>query len=146
VLNVEQSQAQYRITWSASLPTVNANGSYQKAHANGVTADQWSASLGSTAYEVDLFGRVRSLNRQALEQYFATSRASAAPKCHWSPKWPRNISTLRQTEEQITLAKQTLQTVQDSYALNKATFDAGATSELDLRTAEGQVQTAKSTS
>ena len=45
VLNVEQSQAQYRITWSASLPTVNASGNYQKAHANGATADLWSASV-----------------------------------------------------------------------------------------------------
>jgi multidrug efflux system outer membrane protein len=33
--------------------------------------------------------------------------------------------------------------VRESYDLNKATFDAGASSELDLRTAEGQVQTAK---
>jgi multidrug efflux system outer membrane protein len=143
VLNVEQSQAQYRITWSASLPTVNANGSYQKAHANGVTADQWSASLGSTAYEVDLFGRVRSLNRQALEQYFATVEGKRSAQVSLVAEVATEYFTLRQTEEQIALAKQTLQTVQDSYALNKATFDAGASSELDLRTAEGQVQTAK---
>jgi multidrug efflux system outer membrane protein len=143
VLNVEQSQAQYRITWSASLPTVNANGSYQKAHANGATADQWSASLGSTAYEVDLFGRVRSLNRQALEQYFATVEGKRSAQVSLVAEVATEYFTLRQTEEQIALAKQTLQTVQDSYALNKATFDAGASSELDLRTAEGQVQTAK---
>jgi multidrug efflux system outer membrane protein len=143
VLNVEQSQAQYRITWSASLPTVNANGSYQKAHANGVTADQWSASLGSTAYEVDLFGRVRSLNRQALEQYFATVEGKRSAQVSLVAEVATEYFSLRQTEEQIALAKQTLQTVQDSYALNQATFDAGASSELDLRTAEGQVQTAK---
>ena len=143
VLNVEQSQAQYRITWSASLPTVNANGSYRKAHANGATADQWSASLGSTAYEVDLFGRVRSLNRQALEQYFATVEGKRSAQVSLVAEVATEYFTLRQTEEQIALAKQTLETVQDSYALNKATFDAGASSELDLRTAEGQVQTAK---
>jgi multidrug efflux system outer membrane protein len=143
VLNVEQSQAQYRITWSASLPTVNANGSYQKAHANGATADQWSASLGSTAYEVDLFGRVRSLNRQALEKYFATVEGQRSAQVSLVAEVATEYFTLRQTEEQIALAKQTLQTVQDSYALNQATFDAGASSELDLRTAEGQVQTAK---
>ena len=143
VLNVEQSQAQYRITWSASLPTVNASGSYQKAHANGVTADQWSASLGSTAYEVDLFGRVRSLNRQALEQYFATVEGKRNAQVSLVAEVATEYFTLRQTEEQIALAKQTLQTVQDSYTLNQATFDAGASSELDLRTAEGQVQTAK---
>ncbi len=143
VLKVEQSRAQYRITWSASLPTVNASGSYQKSHANGATSDQWSASLGSTAYEVDLFGRVRSLNRQALEQYFATVEGKRSAQVSLVAEVATEYFTLRQTEEQIALAKQTLQTVQDSYALNKATFDAGASSELDLRTAEGQAQTAK---
>jgi multidrug efflux system outer membrane protein len=122
---------------------VNASGSYQKSHANGATADQWGASLGSTAYEVDLFGRVRSLNRQALEQYFATVEGKRSAQVSLVAEVATEYFTLRQTEEQIALAKQTLQTVQDSYALNKATFDAGASSELDLRTAEGQVQTAK---
>jgi outer membrane protein, multidrug efflux system len=143
VLNVEQSRAQYRITRSASFPAVDASGSYQKSHAAGVTSDQWNASLGSTAYEVDLFGRVRSLNRQALEQYFATVEGKRSAQVSLVAEVATVYFTLRQTEEQIALAKQTLQTVQDSYALNKATFDAGASSELDLRTAEGQVQTAK---
>jgi multidrug efflux system outer membrane protein len=51
--------------------------------------------------------------------------------------------TLRQAQEQLQLARQTLAAVQGSYDLNKATFDAGASNELDLRTAEGQVQTAR---
>lgn len=122
---------------------MNAGGGYQKAHANGETADLWSASLGSTAYEVDLFGRVRSLNRRALEQYFATVEGRRGAQVSLVAEVAAVYFTLRQAEEQIALAKQTLQTVRDSYALNKATFDAGATGELDLRTAEGQVQTAK---
>ena len=92
ILNVEQSRAQYRITRSASFPTVDGSGSYTRssmprAPRSGVTSgqgtastgtglsQQWSASLGTTAYEVDLFGRVRSLNRQALEKYLATDEA-----------------------------------------------------------------------
>jgi multidrug efflux system outer membrane protein len=122
---------------------VNAGGSYQQSHANGVTSDQWSASLGATAYEVDLFGRVRSLNRQALEKYFATVEGKRSAQVSLVAELATEYFTLRQAEEQIALAKQTLATVQDSYALNQATFEAGASSELDLRTAEGQVQTAK---
>jgi len=143
LLNVEQSRAQYRITRSASFPTVNASGSYQKSYANGATSDQWNASLGSTAYEVDLFGRVRSLNRQALEKYFATVEGKRGAQVALVAEVATEYFTLRQTEEQIALTKQTLQSVQDSSALNQAAFDAGASSELDLRTAEGQVQTAK---
>ncbi len=72
-MNVEQSRAQYHVTRSALFPEADGNASYTRAYASGRTADAWSASLGSTAYEVDLWGRVRSLNKQALENYFATA-------------------------------------------------------------------------
>jgi multidrug efflux system outer membrane protein len=143
ILNVEQSRAQYRITRSASFPTVDGSGSYTRQRASGVTSDQWSASLGTTAYELDLFGRVRSLNKQALEKYLATAEARRSAQISLVAAVASEYFTLRETEEQLQLAQQTLQAVQESYALNKATFDAGASNELDLRTAEGQVQTAK---
>ena len=143
VLNVEQSRAQYRITRSASFPTVNGGASYARSYMSGTTADQWSASLGSTAYEVDLWGRVRSLNKQALEKYFATAEAQRSAQIALVAQVANVYFELRQAEEQIELAKATLAAVQESYNLNKATFDAGASNELDLRTAEGQVQTAK---
>ena len=143
ILNVEQSRAQYRITRSASFPTVDGSGSYTRQRASGVTSDQWSASLGTTAYEVDLFGRVRSLNRQALEKYLATAEARRSAQISLVAEVANQYFTLRQAEEQLQLARQTLASVQGSYGLNEATFDAGASNELDLRTAEGQVQTAK---
>ena len=143
MLNVEQSQAQYRITRSASFPKVDAGGSFTRSYAAGVTANQWSASLGTTAYEVDLFGRVRSLNKQALEQYFATAEAQRSAQITLVAEVADEYFALREAEEQLRLAQQTLAAVQESYDLNQATFNAGASSELDLRTAEGQVETAK---
>jgi outer membrane protein, multidrug efflux system len=143
MLNVEQSRAQYRVTRSSSLPSVNGSGSFTRSHAADVTSDQWSASLGTTAYELDLFGRVRSLNKQALEKYFATEEAQRSAQITLVAEVASQYFTLRQAEEQLQLARQTLTTVQGSYDLNKATFDAGASNELDLRTAEGQVQTAR---
>jgi len=143
MLNVEQNQAQYRIARSASFPTVDGSGSFTRSYAAGLAANQWSASLGTTAYEVDLFGRVRSLNRQALENYFATAEAQRSAQITLVAEVADEYFTLREVEEQLRLARQTLTAVQESYDLNKATFDAGASSELDLRTAEGQVETAK---
>lgn len=142
-LNVEQSRAQYRITRSASFPTVDAGGSFTRAYASGVTANNWSASIGTTVYEVDFFGRVRSLNRQALEKFFATGEARRSAQISLVSEVASQYFTLRQAQTQLELAQQTLAAVQESYALNKATFDAGASSEVDLRTAEAQVQTAK---
>jgi multidrug efflux system outer membrane protein len=143
ILNVEQSRAQYRITRSASLPTVNGGGSFTRAYANGQTANNWTASIGMAAYEVDLWGRVRSLNGQALEKYFSTAEAKRSAQISLVASVATEYFTLRQLEEQLRLAQQTLGAVQESYALNKATFDAGGSSQLDLLTAEGQVQTAK---
>ena len=143
VLNVEQSRAQYRITSSASYPTVNASAGYTHSYANRISSDQWSANLGSTAYELDLFGHVRSLNRQALETYFATAEAKRSAQITLVSEVATEYFTLRQAEEQLQLARKTLKSVQESYDVNKATFEAGASTELDVRTAEGQVQNAK---
>lgn len=143
ILNVEESHAEYRITRSASFPTVDGSGSYTRSHAAGMTSDQWSASLGTTAYEVDLFGRVRSLNKQALEKYFATDEARRSEQISLVAAVATEYFTLRETEQLLELSRQTLQAVQESYDLNEAMFNAGASSALDLREAEGQVQTAK---
>ena len=158
VLNVEQSRAQYRITRSASFPTVDGSGSYTRsqsslggfpqagggpAGASTFTSSLWSASLGTTSYELDLFGHVRSLNRQALEKYFATAEAKRDAQITLVSEVATEYFTLRQAGEQLQLAQQTLKAVQESYDINKATFDAGASSQLDVSTADGQLQTAK---
>lgn len=142
-LNVENSQAQYRITRAASAPQVAGGANFTRGHAAGLDSNRWSASLGTTAYEVDFFGRVRSLNRQALERYLATAEAQRSARIALVAAVADEYFTLRLADEQLRLAQQTLATVEESCGLNRATFNAGATNELDLRTAEGQVQTAK---
>jgi len=142
-LNVEQSQAQYRISRSAEVPGVDGGGSYNRAHASGMTSDQWNANVGTTAYEVDFFGRVRSLNHQALEKYFATAEAQRSARISLVAQVADEYFTLRLAEAQLLLARQTLEAVKGSSTLNQASFDAGESNELDLRTAEGQVKTAE---
>ena len=142
-LNVEQSQAQYRISRSAAVPGVDGGGSYNRAHAAGMTSGRWNANVGTTAYEVDFFGRVRSLNRQALEKYFATAEAQRSARISLVAQVADEYFSLRLAEAQLLLARQTLEAVKGSRSLNQATFDAGESNELDLRTAEGQVQTAE---
>ena len=41
-------------------------------------SSQYGVTLGTTAWELDLFGRLRSLRDQALEQYLATEQARSA--------------------------------------------------------------------
>jgi len=108
-----------------------------------MTFSQYSASLGATAYELDLFGRVRSLNKQALENLFC-HRGSPQERAHHAGGGSGpSISLRAPTGRTARLTRQTLAAVQSSYDLNKHSFDAGTASQLDLQTSASQVQTAR---
>ncbi len=151
VLNVEQTRAQYRIQRAALIPTVNANASGTRQHtafgyngnSGGATFSQYSVELGVSSYEVDLFGRVRSLKRAALENYFASEEARKSAQIALVAEVASQYLNERELDEQLKMTQQTLDAVQNSYNLIKASYDAGASSELDLRSAESQVETAK---
>jgi multidrug efflux system outer membrane protein len=166
VLNVQQTQAQYRITRSAIFPSVQGSASGTRSESSFSTAslipggttgfgaggsssslsytqNSFSASVGVTAYELDLFGHVRSQTAQALEQYFENEEAQRAAQVSLVGQIATQYLTLRETEELLQLSQNTLTAVKASYDLNKATFDAGASNELDLRQSEGQVETAQ---
>ena len=142
-LNVEQSRAQYRITRADFYPDVNVSGGATRQRAGGLTSTQWSANVGVSAYELDLFGRLRSLNQQALETYLATDEARRGTQISLVAEVATQYFTLREAQEQLRLARQTLAAVEESYRTNRASFDAGESNELNVRIAEGQVQTAK---
>jgi multidrug efflux system outer membrane protein len=143
VLNVEQSRAQYRITRSSSYPTLEASGSYSRQRTGDLTTELTSVGIGVSAYELDIFGRVRSLNQQALEQYLATEQAQRSAQIALVAEVATQYFSLREAHEQVALARRTLATVQESYDLNKILFDSGSIRELDFRIAEGQLQTAR---
>lgn len=143
MLNVERSRAQYGIARAEKYPAINADGGFRRQGAQGTTTNLWSASIGSNSYELDLFGRVHSLNVQALEQYFAAEEGRRSAQIALVAQVAAQYCTLRQAQEQLELARQTLAAVEESYKLNQITREAGSTSELDLRTSEAQVQTAR---
>ncbi|HEX3889606.1 MAG TPA: efflux transporter outer membrane subunit [Verrucomicrobiae bacterium] len=151
VLNVEQTRAQYRIQRAALIPTVSAtaNGSRQRVaygvngSGGGATFSQYSVELGIASYEVDLFGRVRSLKTAALENYFASEENRKGAQIALVAEVANQYLAERELDEQLKMTQQTLGAVQNSYNLIKASYDVGASSELDLRSAESQVETAK---
>ncbi len=142
-LRVEQSRSQYRISRSRLFPRQEAGAAFESLRSGGDTRELWSASLGSTAYEVDLFGRVRSLNRQALEKFLATDEARKAALISLIAEVAAADLDLRRATRQVSLANETLGLVGESRALNQAAFEAGASNELDLRSADAQVESTR---
>ncbi|HEY3931373.1 MAG TPA: AdeC/AdeK/OprM family multidrug efflux complex outer membrane factor [Verrucomicrobiae bacterium] len=151
VLNVEQSRAQYRIERAALLPEIDTTGSELRQRlphdlsgtGHAVTEGQYSVNLGTTSYELDLFGRIRSLKNAALENYFATAEARRSAQIALVAEVANQYLTERELDEQLKMTRQTLDAVQNSYDLIKASYNVGVGSELDLRSAEAQVETAK---
>jgi multidrug efflux system outer membrane protein len=150
-LNVELTRAQYRIQRADLLPAVSAtaSGTRQRipadlnASGRAVTASSWSVGGAVTAFELDLFGRVRSLSNAALEQYFQTEEARRSAHLSLVAAVATQYLALRALDDQIALAKSTLEALEASFALTRRTYEAGRTNELDLRTAESQVETAR---
>jgi multidrug efflux system outer membrane protein len=108
-----------------------------------MTTSQYSATAGVTSFEVDLFGRVRSLTREALEQYFATEEARLSAQITLISEVATQYLNELGLAEQRQVARQTLTAVSASYDLTAMRYNAGTASELDLRTAQAEVQSAQ---
>ena len=107
------------------------------------TIHQYRADLGISAYELDLFGRVRSLSEQALEQYLATEQARRTVQLSLVAEVAANYLTLAADRERLALATETLANYQVSYDLTRSRFEAGVASALDLNQAKAAVEAAR---
>jgi outer membrane protein, multidrug efflux system len=151
VLNIERARAQYQIRRSDLLPKIDATAAGNKQRQAGgsfgsnppVTIEQYSISLGVSSYELDLFGRVRSLKDQALEQFFATEQARRSVQISLVSQVAAAYLTLAADRERLQLAHDTLASQQDSYKLTKSRFEAGVSSALDLYQAQTSVDAAR---
>lgn len=149
-LNAERFQALYRIERAPLLPNVNATGTanFQELPAaipssRFAPREQYAANINVTAWELDFFGRIRSLSDAALERYFSTLEARRS--VHLSLVGQVAIAHFQERAfaEQLVLARQTLELVREAHRLTRRAFEAGIASELDLRTAESQLETAR---
>lgn len=153
-LNVEKTQAQYQIRRAAQFPEVDAtaNGdSYRlptTATVGGftvpeaVTVRQYSVGL-SVGWELDLFGRIRSLKREALEQYLATQQARSAAQISLIAEVATTYLILASDKDNLRLARATFEAQNTSYDLIQRSREAGIASDLDLRQSQSQVEAAR---
>ena len=103
----------------------------------------YSVNAGFSAFELDLFGRVRNLSRAALEQYFATEEAQRSTRISLVAEIATAWLTLASDQEQLQLSRRTLQTFGETLRLTQAQFRIGVASELEARQAETNYQSAR---
>jgi multidrug efflux system outer membrane protein len=150
-LNVERARALYRIQRAELLPVVNAVGSGGRERVPGdlsytgksYTAEKYSVTLGITSWEIDFFGRIRSLQERALEEYFATEEGRRSAQILLVSEVANTYLTLAADREALQLAQSTLETQQAAYDLIRRRYEKGIATALDLSQAQTQVDAAR---
>ncbi|MBN2653690.1 MAG: efflux transporter outer membrane subunit [Nitrospirae bacterium] len=150
-LNIEKSRALYRVQRSELFPAVNATAgstmqrtpSDLSTTGNAFTTHQYSADLGFSSYELDLFGRIRSLNEEALQQFLATEQARASFQISLVAEVASRYLSIAANKERVKITQQTLKNQRSAYEIIKKRFEAGAASELDLLQAQTSVEAAR---
>jgi NodT family efflux transporter outer membrane factor (OMF) lipoprotein len=105
----------------------------------------YQAGLSVTAFELDLFGRVRNLSDAALAQYLATEEARKSAQISLISSVASVYLQLLADEELLAITQQTLGTRQESLRLTQLRFDNGVSSRFELQQARSLVETALAT-
>ena len=150
-LNVERARAMYGIQRAALLPAVNAVGSGFRQRIPGDLSSsgdpkivqQYDVNLGVATWEIDFFGRIRSLKDRALQEYLGSEQARRGAQILLVSAVASASLTLAADREVLALAETTLAAQQDTYRLIKRRHDLGLANELDLYRVQTQVDVAR---
>lgn len=145
ILNIEQARAAFQIQRAARFPQVNAGLTANRASTAGDAplTSVYQAGLSVSAFELDLFGRVRNLSDAALAQYLATEEARKTAQISLIATVANTYLALLADRELLDLTQQTLKTREESLRLSQLRFDNGVISKLDLQQAVSLVEQAR---
>jgi multidrug efflux system outer membrane protein len=150
-LNVERSRALYGIQRAELYPKVDATGTVTRqripANVEGfpepLTLQNYSVNLGVASWEIDFFGRIRSLKDEALANYLATDQARRSAQILLVSSVAGAYLSLAADRESLVLAETTLASQQGTYHMIQRRHDLGLTADLDVERAQTQVDGAR---
>jgi multidrug efflux system outer membrane protein len=167
VLNITAARAQYQIQRAQLFPKISANAVEQVekfpaavaplASGAGTTTGVGAAGasggsgifryfdvgLGFTSYELDLFGRIRSLNHAKLQQYLGYVETRRSTQISVIAEVADAYLTWLADQKLLRITQDTLNSQQQSLKLIRMTFEGGVGTALDLHQAETTVATAQ---
>ncbi len=146
VYNVEKARAQYNVSRADLLPSIAAQGSETASHVDNrvpsETTHTYSATAALASYELDFFGRVRNTNEQALQAYFQTEAAQRSAQMTVITDTAQTWLALGAAKSQLKLANDTFKSQTESAALIEKSYEAGASSLIDVQQIRQSVATA----
>lgn len=150
-LNVEAYRALYQIQRAELFPEIGVEGSGSRQRLPGDLSptnesginSQYGVTIGTNSWELDLFGRVRSLQGAALERYLATEQAQRAVQIALISDVASAWLTWNTDHALLELTRATLESYQESMAMIEASYAGGISSALDVRQARILVEQAR---
>ena len=151
VLDVAALRAQYQIQRADLYPNLSVDGSGSRQRLPGdlsgtgrsTLSDQYGVQVGVTAWELDLFGRVRSLKDASLENYLASEEAQRSTRLALVAQVAQSYLTLVSDRQNLAISHETVAAQEDSLALIQRRFESGLGTELDVRQAQIALQGAR---
>ena len=163
-LNIERARAQYQVQRADLFPTVAATlsetaskglsnvGNNGNVAAGTVAASNnnsgnvshvYRATVGFSAYELDLFGRIRNLNAQALQTFYSEEENRKTTQISLVAEISTAWLTLAADKKRLAIAQQTLKSQQNTYDINQKMFDLGVANALTLKQLQTSVDNAR---
>ena len=144
VLNVEQTRALLGVQRADQLPSVGAGFNASRVPgSNGQQASTYTLGLSVSAFELDLFGRVKSLSEAALARYLASDEARRAAQVSLIATVASADLVLRADDELLAVTQRTLASREEGLKLVRVKFDGGVSAEPELRATESLVAAAR---
>lgn len=148
VANIEAARATYRIQKSSEFPTIEAGVTGSKARsvsgANSTAVSQSSAAtIGLSSYELDFFGKARSLSESEFETYKGVEEAERLVRITLIAETVSAWLTYASDQSLLTLSSQTEQSAKRSLELVQKRIELGIDSKVSLYNAQTIVQQAK---
>ncbi len=146
IAQIQASRAQYHIQRADLLPTIDGSAGANRSRSyTGLpaslggaysTTTTYSASVATTSYELDLFGRVRSLTKSALETYLATDEARRSTQISLVAEVATDYLTFAADASLLDVSKTTVASAQANLDLAQRRLAGGVASQLDVSNAE----------
>ena len=151
VLQVEKQRAQYRIQRAARLPSIDAGGSVNRSRSSDSSSESGvsqvteadALQVGISSWELDLFGRVRSLNNEALQNWLASAETQRAARTSLVAGVANAWLALATDQQLLALAQQTHDSQQQTRQRTQARHAQGLASGLDLAQVDSSVEAAR---
>ena len=151
IQRMEEARAQYGIQRSELLPTISAGALGIRARipsdlsstGSSSTFSAYTANLNISTWELDFWGRIRSLKEAALESYLGTEEARRAVIVSLVAQVANSYLLERELDERIAIAQKTIVSREESYRITRRRYEVGWSPKLDAAQADALLNQAR---